>query len=413
MDAISKKDLEILRELAKKQVEMAHTPKMDSLRAEWKLHGAFDKNSRPMIRIETGTFSGDVIPQFMSCETQAARKLEWELISNTINHEYFCDDNLVLDYLPVHAQMHFVPFGIDLTVAHPKEESLGHEFVPAIIDLEQDFHKLGKSRFGIDVESSKKWVDYRNEILGDILPSRISPFALYCCLTQAIVHIMKMEDMFTAMFDYPELFHEMMGKLTADYLAHFDMMEQGGILLPTTDECGLAQGSYCFDNELPVSGEGLKTTDIWGYMDSQETSGVSPDMFAEFFAPYYSQISSRYGLFSYGCCEAVDPIWDNFLANVKNLRKVSISPWANEEFMGEKLRNKNIVYMRKPSPNFLGVGKHLDEDAVAAHINATVQAARGCHLEIIQRDVYKINNSTQKVKRFVEIIRQCCDKYVR
>ena len=413
MDNISKNDLAILRDLAKKQVEMAHTPKMDALWADWRLHGAFDKNSRPMIRVETWTFGADVVPQLQRCETEAGRKLEWQLIFNTINHEYYSDDNLVFDYIPVACNVHFVPFGIEVKTEHPTEESLGHQFVSAIGDLEQDFHKLGKSTYGVDLKSSLKRVDYLNEILGDILPARISPYNLYCGLTMDLVHIMKMEDMFTAMYDYPELFHKMMTNLVADHLDFFDLQEKEGILLPTHEECHLGQGSYSFNNELPASGTGLKTTDIWGYMDSQETSGVSPDMFAEFFAPYYSQIAARYGLLSYGCCEAVDPIWDNFLSKLDNLRKVSIAPWAKEEFMGEKLRGENIVYMRKPSPNYLGVGNTLDENAITANINVTVQAARGCHLEIIQRDVYNVSGSTEKVKRYVELIRACCDKHSR
>jgi len=392
---------------------MANTPAIAALRADWQRHGAFSQNSRPMIRIETGTFSEDIVPQMMRCETEAARGLEWELRLNTINHEYFGDDTLVLDYLPITCNWHFVPFGIDVKVEHPEEESLGHQFVPVIEDLEQDFHKLGKSTFGVNPEAAKHWMDYKNEILGDILPARIAPFSLYSCPTQNLVHIMRMEDMFTAMYDYPELFHKMMAMLTADYLELYDLIEKQKVLLPTVEECHLGQGSYSFNDELPGAGEGLKTTDIWGYMDSQETSGVSPEMFEEFIAPYYRQHVARYGLLSYGCCEAVDPIWDVFLSNLDNLRKLSISPWANEEYMGAQLRGRKTVYMRKPSPNYLGLDGALDEEAVKTHIRKTVEAAKGCHLEIIQRDVYQVSKSTEKVRRFVEIIRGCCDGHVK
>ena len=67
--------------------------------------------------------------------------------------------------------------------------------------------------------------------------------------------------------------------------------------------------------------------------------------------------------------------------------------------------------MRKPSPNFLGVGSELDEQAVTESIGKTVKAARGCHLEIIQRDVYRINNTLDKVRRYVELIRNCCEQH--
>ncbi|MCL2003678.1 MAG: hypothetical protein FWG72_06715 [Oscillospiraceae bacterium] len=410
MECISKKDRQILRDLAAKQMELAHSPQTAKLRDEWTLHGTFDSASRPMILIETGTFQNDVILKLMRCEGKEARELERELLMGVVNHTLFGDDTVVKDYVPVIPHRYFVPFGIEVKQERAGE-SLGHQFIHVINDLEQDFHKFGKSRFGINWEDTLRELDCKNEVYGDILPVRKAGFSLYCCLTQDIVHIMKMEDMFTAMFDYPELFHQMMSMLVNDYLEFFDLLETENALLPTYDECHLSQGSYSFNGELPRQGTDIKTTDIWGFLDSQETSGISPAMFAEHIAPHYRRIAERYGLLSYGCCEAVDPVWDCFLSGLDNLRKVSVSPWANEDFMGEKLRGKNIVYMRKPTSNLLGLGSALDEQAVMEHIGRTVAAAKGCYLEIIQRDVYQIQNTPDKVRRYVELVRVCCEKH--
>jgi len=412
---ISKKDREILRDLAKKQVELSNSSKMAKLRKDWEEHGSFKTSSRPMILIETGTFKDDIIPPLLKCEGKSALKLEEELLLETVNHTLYGDDTVVKDYISVKPHLTFIPFGIEVKSFFAKDSkgqtSLGHHFVSVLKDLEEDFFKLGKSTFGINKENTQKEIDLKNDIYGDILPVRLCGFSLYCCPTQDIVHIMKMEDMYTSMYDYPDLFHKMMSNLTNDYLEFFDFLESQNILQPTFNECHLAQGSYCYNDELPVQGTGLKTKDIWGYLDSQETSGVSSEMFAEFIIPYYKLISNRYGLLSYGCCEAVHPIWDNFLSDLKNLKKVSISPWCNEEYMGEKLFGKNIVYMRKPTPNLLGLGVELDENAVKEHIDKTVLAAKGCTLEIIQRDVYKIGSSPIKVKRYVDLIRSCCENH--
>ena len=75
--------------------------------------------------------------------------------------------------------------------------------------------------------------------------------------------------------------------------------------------------------------------------------------------------------------------------------------------MGEHLRGRRIVYHRKPSPNFLGLGAVLDEDGVRTHINATLAAAQGCTLEFTQRDVYTINHDEAKARRYVELVREC------
>ena len=65
-------------------------------------------------------------------------------------------------------------------------------------------------------------------------------------------------------------------------------------------------------------------------MDSQETSGLSPRMYAEIVFPYYREVMAQFGLVSYGCCEATHAIWEDCLSKVPNLRKVSISPWCDE-----------------------------------------------------------------------------------
>ena len=74
--------------------------------------------------------------------------------------------------------------------------------------------------------------------------------------------------------------------------------------------------------------------------------------------------------------------------------------------MASELKGSGIIYHRKPSPNFLGVGEKLDEEGFRAHIEKTLKTARGCNVEITQRDVYTVNNDINKVKRYVEIIRE-------
>jgi hypothetical protein len=237
---------------------------------------------------------------------------------------------------------------------------------------------------------------------------------LYSVPTQDLVHIMSMESMMYNMMDYPELFTEMMDRI-ADYVFTFyDLLEQKAVILPTASHDNLGNGSLCYTDELPDGKEREKrpftTRDVWGFMDSQETVGISPAMFEEFIFPCYQKIASRYGLLSYGCCEPVDKIWDSCLSKLENLRKLSISPWADEEFMGERLAGSGVIYFRKPSPNFLGVDKILDEDATRAHIRKTLIATKGCKVEIAQRDVYTIHNDIAKARRYVEIIREEIEK---
>jgi len=412
METISINDLEIIRSLAKKQYECSQSDEVKNLKKEWLRHNTF-KGSRPMVYIELWTFENEIIPPLLKCKGEQARSIEAGIYRNIVNHTMFGDDYPVPDYFPVTYSPGMKLFDIDIEII--KTGGLGHQFVHLINDLGEDFHKLKKSTYSFNTEAVHKRVDNLNEILGDALPVKIVGNALYSVPTQLIVHLMGMENMFFAMYDYPDEFKQMMNKAADDYIEFFELMSEKGLLLPTVGDERLGQGTWCYTNELPgadeFTGRKFGLSDVWGFLDSQETVGLSPDMFLEFIAPAYEKIAKKYGLMSYGCCEPVDPIWDNWLSKFDNLRKVSISPWCNEEFMGERLSGSKVIYQRKPSPNYLGVDKFLDERAVYEHIKKTAEASRGCKLEITQRDVYSVGNDPKKVRRYVEIIRECVEKY--
>jgi hypothetical protein len=149
---------------------------------------------------------------------------------------------------------------------------------------------------------------------------------------------------------------------------------------------------------------------MWGCANSQETVGVSPEMFHEFCFPYYRDVCEPMGLVYYGCCEPVHPFWED-LRQLPNLKKLSISRWCDERFMGEALQGTEIVYSRKPDPKFFGVDVELDEDAWAASIRETLEATRGVPVEFIVRDVYTVHGNLDKPRRAVQLARQVIDRH--
>lgn len=406
--AISQNDRARLRELAKEQAELAASERNRRLYQSWMEYGSNTAPSRAMIRIELGTFEQDVLPPLMRCEGERARQIERSILSPIANFTLFEDDTLVPEYYAVRDYTHFTPFG--LSVRKRETGGVGHHFIPYISDLEEDEHLLGASRFGVDEDEAAREVSEAGELFGDILPVRRISDCMYCCPTQDIVHIMNMDDMYVSMLTDKERFRAMMSRLTGDYRAFFEMLERGRHIRSAARDQHLNQGSYCFTDELTDLIEGARLKDCWLFMDSQETSGVSPELYAEVVFPYYKELMSLFGLVSYGCCESVHPIWDSCLSKIPNIRKVSISPWCDEEFMGERLRGTGITYLRKPPATLLGVGGELDEAAALACFRKTAKAASGCKLEVAQRDVYRINNTPDKVKRYVSLFRQAAEE---
>ncbi len=403
--SISPKDRQILRDLAARQMELAHSPRNRQLYQDWMEHGKGSVITRPLIRIEIGTFEHQLLPAMQRCEGEEARAIERRMLRPIVNFTQFEDDTLVPEYYAVKLHTRFTPYG--LPVKRQETGSLGHHFIPYLHDLEEDEHLLGPSQYAIDEAGTLAEEQQAQELFGDILPVRRISDAFYCTPMQDIVHIMNMDDLYIAMMDDEERFQNMLNRLADDYLAFFRLQEEKGLVHSHARMQHLCQGTYCFTDELQDGVQGAKLSDCWLFMDSQETAGISPAMYRDLVFPAYAKAMSHFGLVSYGCCEASHPIWDDCLSKVKNLRKVSISPWCDEEFMGERLQGTNVTFLRKPPATLLGMDTpELDEDAVLSCFCKTAQAAKGCKLEIAQRDVYMVGGSAEKVRRYVQLARK-------
>lgn len=402
---ISPRDREILRDLARRQLELANSPRNLQNYADWMANGQSKTQvTRPLIRIETNTFEQEIMPAMMQCEGEEARRIEHQMLRPIINHTLFEDDTLVPDYFEVADHYQFTPFG--LPVKTQQTGGLGHHFIPYLYDLEEDDHLLQKSPFAVREDWAQQRLQQAQEIFGDILPVRRISNAAYCTPMQDIVHIMNMDDMYIAMIDDEERFDAMLGRLVDDYIAFFKAQEESGTLHTAARMQHLCQGTYCFTNELTDSVPNAKLKDMWLFMDAQETAGISPAMYRDLVFPHYRRVMDHFGLVSYGCCEATHPIWDECLSTLPHLRKVSISPWCDEEFMGERLAGTGVTFLRKPPATILGMNTPaLDEEATLACFRKTGRAAKDCKLEIIQRDVYTVGGSPEKVRRFVELAR--------
>ena len=405
-------DRERLRALATKQLEIANSEKNLERVALWKRHNMY-RGERPTIHVEVGTFGHEAITPQLKCSDPVAREIEYALIHSFIGLDDFNDDRVVPPYFQLTYDTDFALFGhhIKQTVMKKADGTeLGHHVEHIMEDLEDEFHLVeSPSTFSVNKESTQEKFDLYSDIFGDILPVRLVSNSLGAVPTQQVVLMMGMENMFYSMHDYPELFRDMMDKIADEYIAYFKYLESENVLKQNHAFEWICQGSMAFYDEAEKDGQ-IKTTDLWGYMDSQETVGVSPEMFRELVFPCYKKIAGVFGRLNYGCCEPVHLHWD-LIKTLPNLKKVSISPWCDEDIMAEHLRDSGVIYHRKPNPTFLGVGATLDEDAFRRHIEKTIKTARGCKLEICQRDIYTVGGNMDKVRRYVEIIRESIDSH--
>lgn len=410
MENISIKDRERLRSLARKQLEFANSPENDVILKKWDAL-AQGRRETPTVRLLFSNFPHEVVTPRMQCEGKEARELEYAMLSTLVGRELFGDDTPISPTFDMVWDTWVSPFGIEPHLTRASgENAMGFHIDPVIEDLETELDKLRGGNFGVDREKTQKRIALVEDVMGDLLPVRMIQPSLTGAITNPLVHLMSMENYYLSMYDCPDELHELMDMATTVYERYYDFLEEEKLLAPTCGISPVAQESFAFNNELPTD-HVEKTTQCWGFLESQETTAVSTDMFGEFVFPYQDRLVKRYGLLSYGCCERVDATWPEYLSKWKNLRKLSVSPFNNEAQVGEYLRGSNVVYYSKPRAEFVTNRGPLDEDALRKYFKGVCEAASGCLFEIAQREVGTIYGDFERGRRYVQIAKECVEEY--
>lgn len=410
MESISEKDRERVRNLARRQLEFANAPENTVILKKWDAL-ANGRREAPTVRLLFSNFPHEVITPRLQCVSEPARELEATILSTLVGRELFGDDTPISPTFDIGWNTWVSPFGAKPLVTRASgDNAMGFHIDPVIQDLEDDFELLRGGSFGVDREKTNRRIALAEDVLGDILPVRMVQGSLPGAITNPLVALMGMESYYFAMYDYPEKLHETMDMATKVYEAYYDFLEKEKLLLPTCGISPVSQESFAFNSELPTD-HVEKTTQCWGFLESQETTAVSPELFGEFVFPYQDRLVKRFGLLSYGCCERVDAIWPDYLSKWSNLRKLSVSPFNNEALVGEYLRGSQVVYYSKPRAEYVTSPGPLDEDALRQYFKGVCQAASGCLFEMAQREVGTIFGDFNRGRRYVEIAKECIQEY--
>jgi hypothetical protein len=362
--------------------------------------------------MEEDTFLPDILPE-RRCAHPLAARVERQLLQPIAAYETFDDDKVLPDFFPV-----YYSIGVEFLGQKQKHirasEGPGFHIEPAFETLEEGLPLLCPSEYRYDRAAFEEYEKTVEDVLGDILPVVRKNSFNYWFLTptQLVVNLMGMENMYCAMMDEAEDFHRLMRLVTGDLKHCLRWQEEQGLLVLNNGNDYMGSGSFCFSGELPradFSGA-VRSRDLWGHINSQESIGISPEQFAEFVYPYYEELAGEYGLVYYGCCEPVHTYWDTSLNRLPNLRKISISPWCDEEIMAERLSGGRAIYSRKPSPNLIGIKAEFDEEAFTAYIQKTAAVVKGrCKAEFIFRDIYTLHGNPAKTRKAVEITRHIAE----
>jgi hypothetical protein len=401
-------DREILRDVARRYMEICRNPDQQRRRADWRRHNSL-KRTRTLIYVRT--FASNEMPACRCvCEDPFLRGQE-EFFRHVIFKDTFADDSVFEPWLTVSAIHKCVGWGVEVARKQSDQPGGSWKDIYPLKRLE-DIEKLRTPRHEIDEPATAQCVERLKEILGDIITVNLDRGPAYrewtADISTDLGYLRGIENVMLDMADNPEWLHRLSRFLSDGVLkTHMEAEAAGDWGL--CDHCNQAMP---YAEELPdpaANVNGVQRSRLWGYMAAQEMALVSPAQHEEFLLRYQKPILENFGLTAYGCCENLTRKID-MLRQIRNLRRIAVSPFADAPRCAEQIGDKYVLSYR-PSPADM-VGYGFDEARIRGILRRDLEACRanGCHVDIALKDVQTVQGDTERVRKWVATTRAVADE---
>lgn len=407
LPTIEGNDRQVLRRLAGRVAELAARPGESVKRDLWYRHNALQP-TRPLVFCDPENGWHEIIPPAnLACVGDLARAWEFRLRQEVFWGAQMGDDRVIEPWFDV-AHVH-TDTGWGLQEIKAGGEDGGAYTWEAPLHDYADVTRLHFPQVSVDHAATAALVELAQATLGDLLTVRLKTSWWWTLgLTWTLVNLRGLAQIMYDMVDHPADLHRLMAFLRDGTVARLNDLERRGLLGLNNDGSYVGSGGFGWTRELPQPGINghIRTCDLWGFAESQETVGVSPAMYAEFVLPYQLPILSRFGLNCYGCCEPLEKRW-RWVKQIPRLRRVSVSPWSDRAAMAENL-GAAYIFSMKPNPADLAL-ETFDEERIRVGLRRDLEITRGCRVEIIMKDNHTIRRDPRRVIRWTQIAREAAE----
>ena len=402
------KDKDIIQSLAKQIAEIANLPVHQKRKREWMDHNSLNPQ-RPMFMVDQICWNEVNFDDELTlrCEDEFSRATEKSLRRRLYKWKHIRDDNIVEAIIEVPKVVIGGNYNIKIdekTVStDDTNDVISHEYQDQL-KTEEDIEKLDIEDIFYDEAATKTNVEKTKELVGDILDVKTVGVTMHLGVWDHISELRGVEDILYDIVDRPEFIHKTMRKFTDLTIKKLDTFEALGLLEAAQPIIHCSGG---WTNELPKPGfdpDKPRACDAWSFGMAQLFSTVSPAMHDEFEIEYMKPVYERFGLINYGCCEPLDRKID-MIRKVKNVRKISVSPWADQQRASMHMGG-DYIFLRKPNPALVAV--ELDEEAVRRDLEETLSICKenGAIPEFILKDISTVGYMPQNLWRWGEIARE-------
>ena len=385
-DKVTPGDREILRQLGARKAEIAQLAVHAERAEQWRRMNDLDP-VKPMVDF--------------------ARDLEVELRQTIYQWEHTPCDLIVEP--EVHCPIAFTDSGMglagdtDLAITDSENVIVSRHFHP-VISSPDDLQLIQRPELALDEERTERCFAVMTEIFDGVIPVvRRGLPGLGFSPWDELVRWTGIQEVLLDLALRPEYVHALMEKLLDAYLYRLDQAEELGLLASNNTNIRVGSGAYGHTGELPAPrNAGVPLADMWGFATAQLFGSVSPAL------QYEIRWLKRFGRNYYGCCE---PLHDKIgiLEQVPNLRKISMSPWADLEAARE-LMGERFVYSMKPNPSWMA-GEGWDAEAFREELRGNLRILEGCAVEIPLKDISTVRRDPQRLWEWARVATEVAEEF--
>jgi|YNPNPStandDraft_1061719.scaffolds.fasta_scaffold08852_2 hypothetical protein len=401
---LSPRERERLRDLARQVAAIAAQPQQAEKRQLWYRHNRLEK-VRPMLLVFPEDSWAEILPEeTLELSDPFWRQWEWYLKHLIYRNHHLADDFVIEPELILNRVVRVGGWGLQPGYVSPGRAKGAWKYDPPLKDP-WDIEHLTYPTIEVDEAATQRSWEAVGEVFADLLPVRLHCGPPIANLIGEATALRGIDQVMMDMYDRPQWLHRLMDFLAEGLVRWACYLEEKGYLTLNNRNHYTDSGGIGYTDELPApdfDGQRVRLRDLWGFGVAQELAGVSPAQHEEFVLNYQLRLLEHFGLNAYGCCEPYTNKFD-LLRKVPRLRRVSVSPWCDIETAAEKLQDR-YIFSWKPNPAML-VG-HFDPERIRAYIRRTLQVARGCVVEIIQKDTFTLEHQPARLETWARIARE-------
>ena len=412
-------DRDILRRLAAEVATIAALPIHKEKARLWTQLNDL-QSRRPMVWINEICWNEMNVNDELTLqsETPWARDQERDLRRTIYQWRHLPGDMIVHDSLDCPLAIHSTDFGIREDVEVMKTDDTNdivsrhfHKQIHGVEDLE----KIRMPVITHNVAATEFRYRAMCDVYAGIMPVRkVGQTHIWFTPWDFLIRWWGIEDAMTDMYDRPELVHAGVERMTDAWMNELDQFVEQNLLALDNDNTRIGSGGYGYTTALPgkdYDPSRVKPHNMWGCSNAQIFSEVSPEMHWEFAMQHDLRWMNRWGMTYYGCCEPLDGKME-ILKRIKNLRKISVSPWCKSERAVAEMGDRYVM-SRKPSPAVLA-GDNWHPDRARADLVDFMEKTEGkCHVELIMKDISTVGYKPQRLWEWSRIAMDVAEQYGR